>query len=191
MLILFILAVLLLYLPKIRANKRCNQEALKLSSDLKKLVQISRNPGEFEKEEDEILNTLESINEKIPAQPMIPQAISQVAGPAKELDISIIEIKPQASGQRGERIETTEFMPPDVEGFPDMEFEEISTPEKSCIETQINLSIQCTYKQLGLYLDRLRHLDRLLILNEFNIAKNKKIFPGLEVRLKISVFHFG
>lgn len=190
MIILFILALLLLYLPKIRTNNRRSQEILKLSGDLKKLVQISQNPGEFKEEENEILDSLKAIHKKITTQPMIPQAISQITGPAKELDISIIEIKPQTAAKRRGMIEPTEPMPPDIE-FPNMDFEGIPTSKKSCIETKIDLSIQCTYEQLCLYLDRLRHLDRLVILNELNIRKNERIFPELEIRLEISIFNFG
>ena len=50
------------------------------------------------------------------------------------------------------------------------------------------MDIQCPYRYLGLYLGELRELPGLVRIDEFQIVRNEKIFPKLQVRLILTTF---
>ena len=91
---IFLIFILFL-LPKIKEKALYSQQISRLRIKIEKLVQISHNTAMFEAEDTELHNKLEIIKKKLPFSAQIPYAISQISRQAKELGISITEIKPQ------------------------------------------------------------------------------------------------
>lgn len=184
MIFVCILVITILYLPQQRGIGLKAREIINLRSVVERLTQIDNNPSEFMDKKNRIISDLGKINDKIPSQAMIPQVIEFVTKPIKELGLSLIAITPGEPVKRGGRVETSG-------GMPEMGREEAAPKEEGYMETPIELTLQGTYRQFGEYLDRLRHLPRLGVINSFDIKKNSEIAPKLDIKLKISVFHYG
>lgn len=183
MAIVCILTIAIFYSPKLRRIGLCSREIAGLRRVVEELTRIDSDPSEFNSRRDKIINDLGAIKEKFPSESMVPQVIEQITGPAKELGISLVSITPLESIKGGGGEEP-------IEGMPGMGPE--APPETGgYVETPIELSMQADYKQLGMYLDRLRHLPRLIVVKEFDVKGNKEIIPKLDIKIVISVFHYG
>lgn len=184
MILVCILVITILYLPQRRGISLKTREIINFKSVVERLTQIDNNPSEFMERKNRIIGDLGAIQDKIPSQSMIPQVIEFVTKPIKELGLSLIAITPGEPVERGGRAETRE-------GMPGAGMEGAAPKEEGYVETLVELTLQGTYRQFGEYMDRLRHLPRLGVINSFDIKKNSEIAPKLDIRLKISVYHYG
>lgn len=183
--ILVCILVIIIYLPQKRGINLRTKEIAGLKAVVSRLIEIDSNPSEFTERKDKIIGDLSVINDKIPPESIISQVIEYVTKPIKELGLSLIAITPGEPVERGGKVETSgeipgigtqEVMPEEEEGY---------------METPIELTLQGTYTQFGEYLDELRHLPRLVVIDSFDIRKNNEISSKLDIRLKIAVFHYG
>lgn len=184
MAIVCILAIIILFLPKGRKISLYNKEITVLKKVTEKLNQIDKNPSEFDNKKNKIINNMNIIQEKVPSQPMIPQIVEQITKSMKELGGYIVAITPLEPAKKGSGAGMSEEMPA-------LEFSQELSESEAYIETPIEISIQATYEQFGMYLDKLRHITRLIVIKEFEIKEDKEIRPNLDIKLRISVFHYG
>lgn len=171
-----LLVIILLYLPAWKRISRDNREIKILKNIVEKLSRINNDPASFENKKNRIMENLNAIRGKVTLQPMIPQVLEQITKPIKELGISLISITPIESIKRESDTEISKEAFSEPGGY---------------TETPVELSLQADYKQFGLYLDKLRHLPRLIVIREFVVKQNKEITPKLDIKLKISVFSYG
>lgn len=192
MAIVCLLSLLLVYLPKIKKMNSYTKEIKQISVVVNKLSEINNNPSEFKNKKDRIRGSLDIIQEKVPLKPMIPQVVEQITRPVKELGLNLVSITPLESVKKGSAAEETMGIEEEfTERSAPTGIEEETAESGGYMETPIELFLQGEYKQFGLYLDRIRHLPRLIIVKEFEIKKNKDIEPNLDIKLKISVFYYG
>lgn len=184
MAIVCILVIIILFLPKGRKISLYNKEITVLKKVIEKLNQIDKNPSEFDNKKNKIINNMNIIQEKVPSQPMIPQIVEQITKSMKGLGGYIAAITPLEPVKKRSGAEISEETPA-------LEFSQELSEIEAYIETPIEISIQAAYEQLGMYLDKLRHITRLIIIKEFDIKENKEITPKLDIKLRISVFHYG
>lgn len=160
------LLVLVLYSPRLKKISSCNTEIADIKKVVEELEKINNNPKEFNIKKDKVIKKMDLIKEKVPLHPMISQVIEQITKPVKQLEISLVSITPVESIDK--RADIGDY-----------------------IETPIELSLQSDYKQFGIYLNRLRHLPRLVIIKSFAIQKNTESSNKLDIKLIMSVFHYG
>lgn len=190
MVIVSILAVVIFYIPRINKSGAYREEITNLKKVVAKLDQISSNPAGFESSKNQVVDKLYAVQEKVTLQPMIPQVLEQISKPLQEFGITLISITPLAPVQKTGSAPAPEAgqhqeagggaLPPETSGG-----------SEGYIETPIELNVHATYKQIGMYFDKLRHMQRLVRIDDFSFKSSKDISPKLDIKLKLSVFHYG
>lgn len=183
-----ILLFIFLYIPIVKRIMLNNREIIDLRNTVNKLAQIDKDPLEFKNSKNKVNEELNKINEKVTLKPMIAQVIEQITKPIKETGLYLVAITPLEPVSKGGVSDDDESLQEETDSVSDVQEEEISTQYH---ETSIELRLQGTYEQFGIYLNRLRNIQRLIRVEEFNIKNDKSITPKLDIKLKISVFHYG
>jgi len=200
MVMVCIIAIIVFYVFQIQKYDYYNKEIKCLKDAVKKLNQVQKNKSEFDNKKNKILTSLNVLNEKIPVKPLIPQAIEEITKPMDEFGVSLISITPLDSIKKGSQssgvVDSSATMDMGV-SMPEMNdmsqnITDISNISgESYMETPIELIVHATYKQFGMYLNALRHLNRLIVIDGFEIESDKTITPKLNIKLKLSVFHYA
>lgn len=183
------LAVIFLCLPAVRNIKVHNREIGELRGVVGQLLEMDKNPSLFTGKKEQLINDLNVICQLVPNSPQIPRVIEKITEPIKELGISLISITPRetTAGYAGGGTETYGSIP---EGETAGEFMETDETDVY-YETPIEICVRASYKQFGEFLDQLRHMPRLLIVDGFEVESDSKISPQLDIKLVILVFHYG
>ncbi len=185
MVIAGVLAVMILYLPAVKRINAYNGEIGQLKGVVGQLLEIDKNPTRFADKKEQLVKDLNVIHELVPESPLISRVIEQITEPIKELGISLLSITPQETTAEGAGGGTETYGSETAGEF--METDEADV----YYETPIEISMRASYKQFGEFLDQIRHMPRLLIVDGFEVKSDSKISPQLDIKLKILVFHYG
>jgi hypothetical protein len=178
-------------------NAYLRKETESLSTAVEKLNAIREKPSEFNDRYKKAETCLAAVYEGIPREPMISVVINQITKPMDEFGVSLISITPLSPIKQG--LESNAFITQmdaridekDIIGSGlDMTQQQVVSG-KEYARTPIELTLQSGYKQFGMYLNALRQMSRIIVVDEFVIRENKEISPKLDIKLKISVFHYG
>jgi Tfp pilus assembly protein PilO len=201
MAIVGVIVIVSFYFLQIQKYAGYNNEIVRLKIAVEKLNKIENNQSDFDNKKNKVLAGLNVVNKKIPVKPLIPQSIEEITKPMDEFGVSLISITPLESVKRGEQSDnsfqgglTTVDVGTAMSGITDMPSsiqDDSRISGGRYIETPIELVLHATYKQFGMYLNALRHLDRLIIIDGFEVESDKTISPKVNIKLKLSVFHYA
>lgn len=206
MVILSLLTMLFIYLPRAQKIGLLNVDIKSIRKVIGNLQNIQNDISGFNDKKLQVEGKINIIKEEIPLEPMVAQVLEQITKPMNELGITLVEIKPlepqrkSGSGGMGTDMSGVDLGMGVDTAMPMTMPQPISVEMRTSgdvsggeayFEIPIELSVQGTYRQVGIYLNVLRQLPRLVVVDGFEIKSNKDISPKIEAKLKLSVYNYG
>ena len=151
------------YEPKVKESLRLQEEIRTVGLEIESIVKRIPDLRELEQEVSRAQKRISSAKRRAPGRQQVQQLLRQLARDASTSDMNVISLELTGESE--------------------------SSQDKSPYEKlTMVMEIQCPYRHLGLYLGELRDLPGLVRVDEFQIVRDEKIFPKLQVRLTLTTF---